>query len=341
MGNAWGLVGTALGAVSVKLQSPGLFIVSTFFFGMSVGMSFALRFAAAEVVPSHWASRSVTLVVSGGVIAAFVGPELSAVTRDMFHDDSLIYMGIFLMTGSFHMCAMICIAFVNFSDTGKGSSASAKSPPLTLGELQDLLASRHFAFPILTAVVGWAAMVMPMSLVRVVMDQLDFSTTESLRVIELHFLGMYLPGFFTGTLIQCLGHKMVCYLSVLVFAVGETIGFFPDEENDSILLWSLSLICVGVAWNLAFTASTVRLMQKGRKENKANRQAANDSLMFLLAGAGLFASSYIFKAGGSELDGWHTLNWVVVGLLGFLTVLLGFDLWLDCSVEASDEGLET
>jgi hypothetical protein len=91
----------------------------------------------------------------------------------------------------------------------------------------------------------------------------------------------------------------------------------------------VGLILVGMAWNFAFTASTVWLLQKSNPEHKASLQAANDCLMFLLAGIWLFASSYIFEAGGSGLEGWETLNWVVNGLVACMALLLLGDYVVD------------
>eukprot|EP00977_Amphora_coffeiformis_P019614 scaffold7349_cov173-Amphora_coffeaeformis.AAC.95 len=329
-GIAFGLLGTALGAISVQLSSPGLYIASTFFFGMAMGIGFALRFAAVEVVPPHWASRAVTLVVSGGVIAAFAGPESAEATRGAWGEENLTYIGVFLSTGVFNICNLICTALVSFphpkGESNGASSVSAYSKPQ---ELREMISNRQFMVPMMVAVVGWSAMGMPMSLVRVVMKQLGYSTTDSLRVIELHFLGMYFPGFFTGNLIKMFGPKAVCWASVFVFGIAQAILFLPKDESESIWLWCVGLILVGVAWNFAFTASTVWLLQKGRPDRKATLQAANDCLMFLLAGAGLFASSYIFEAGGSGLDGWHSLNWVVVGANACMAALLVLDAFLD------------
>lgn len=326
-----GLVGTALGVLSVPLSSPGLYMVSTFFFGMATGIGFAMRFAAVEVVPVHWASRAVTLVVSGGVLAAFAGPESAGATRDSFGDD-LTYLGMFFMTGVFNVGNLVATLLVQFPDGG-GASASDKqdnAATLSLQELSKMVASRHFIVPMLCAVVGWAAMGMPMSLVRIVMAQVGYRSRDSLTVIELHFLGMYAPGFFTGNLIKRFGYKAICALSVVVFAVAEVILFLPDEDEDeSILLWAFGLILVGMAWNFVFTASTVWLLQKSSPGHKASLQAANDCLMFLLAGIWLFASSYIFEAGGSGIEGWETLNWVVNGLVAFMAVLLLGDYLVD------------
>lgn len=193
-GIALSLVGTALGAISVKASSPGLYVLSAFFFGMATGLGFALRFAAVELVPPHYASRAVTLVVSGGVIAAFAGPEASAATRDSFGSD-LTYMGVFLMTGIFNVCNIVCTMLVTFPDSVAGASESSgeKSPSsmmLSRKDWRQFLTSRSFVIPMLITTCAWASMAMPMSLVRVIMGQVGYSNTESLRVIELHFLGM-------------------------------------------------------------------------------------------------------------------------------------------------------
>lgn len=329
-GTALGLLATALGAVSVKVSSPALYIISTFFFGMANGIGFSLRFAAVEVVPSRWAARAVTLVVAGGVMAAIAGPESAAATRGAFGDD-LTYIGVFLCTGIFNVCNAICMMLVTFPDrSGESNGATSVSPYANPQEVREMISRREFIVPVLVAVVGWSAMGMPMSLVRVVMAQLGYTTTDSLRVIELHFLGMYFPGFFTGNLIKIFGPKVICYASVVVFGAAQVIAFLPDEdESESIWLWSIGLILVGVAWNFAFTASTVWLLQEGRSDRKATLQAANDCLMFLFAGGWLFASSYIFEAGGSGLDGWYTLNWVVIGLNAFMAILLVLDAVLE------------
>lgn len=354
-GIALGLVGTALGALSVALSSPGLYILSTFFFGGATGLGFALRFAAVEVVPAHFSSRAVTLVVSGGVIAAFAGPESAAATRDLFDQDGLTYLGVFLMTGIFNICNLLATALVTFpppkqrqqqqhqrrpgGDNGEKTSFVSRE---NTKEICQLVGRRQFWVPMLVASGAWAAMGMPMSLVRVAMGDLGYTTTDSLRVVELHFLGMYAPGFFTGNLIKWLGAPVVCYLGVALFAVAQVVAFMQDQdESDFIWLWAAGLALVGIAWNFCFTASTVWLMQKGPADRKSTLQASNDFLMFLIAGAWLFASSYIYDAGSSNdddglLDGWYTLNWVVVGIIGCLTVLLFGDVLLD-RIEQSKE----
>lgn len=346
-GIALGLVGTVLSSASVALSSPGLYIVATAFFGMATGLGFALRFAAVEVVPAAWASRAVTLVVSGGVMAAFAGPEASAATRDVFGDD-LTWMGAMLMTGVFGICNLLATALVTFPKVAgshqpkqdafsSSSSSSLNTTPMSLADkasnIYKIIGRRQFWVPMLVATVAWAAMGMPMSLVRVAMAQLGYTSRDSLRVVEIHFMGMYAPGFFTGSLIKRFGPAVICYVGVVFFVAAQVTAFFPNpDESDSIWLWAVGLALVGIAWNFCFTASTVWLVQKGPKGDQRTLQAANDCLMFLLAGGCLFAASYIYDAGSSNdglLDGWYTLNWVVIGLNVFMAILLIADALLD------------
>jgi hypothetical protein len=337
LGIALGLVGTAIGAVSVQQSSPGLYIISTFFFGNATGLGFALRFAAVEVVPKPWASRAVTLVVSGGVLAAFAGPESAAATRDIFGDD-LTYLGVFLMTGIFNLGNLLCTYLVTFPDGGGSrarvltkedtdSTLSGSEKSSAYPDWKALVWSRHFVVPMLMAAVRWAAMVMPMSLVRVVMKQLGYSAGLPSWSLNSTFWVCTPPGSLRVTSFNALAPNIFAAWPFPFFGIGLVVVFMPKEsETESIAIWSLGLSLMGMAWNFAFTAGTVWLLQSADgPEERTILQAANDCLMFLFAGAWLFASSYIFEAGGSGMDGWVTLNWVVAGLVGCATVLLLLD----------------
>jgi MFS family permease len=142
-------------------------------------------------------------------------------------------------------------------------------------------------------------------------------------------LGMYAPGFFTGSLIQRYGPRVICSGAIVLYAVALVLMLVSKEEEDgkySIVTWTLGMILLGMGWNFGFTSATVWLTElyksPSRSHLKTPLQAANDCLMFGLAGGWIFSASYIFDAGGSGLDGWKLLNFVVVGLLAFTTIIL-------------------
>jgi MFS family permease len=338
MGIGWGMLGTAIGAAAIATSSPALLIVASGLFGCASGIGFFWRFAAVEVVPAHFAARAVTLVVSGGCIAAFAGPESAQGTQFLFGDD-LEYMGVFLMTGIFCAANIVFTLLVQFPppppspppplQQQEQEQEKDKKTPSSRTELSQILWTRQFLVPMLISTMSWAMMSVPMSLFRVAMGQVGFTSRQSLTTIELHFLGMYAPGFFTGSLIQRYGPRAVCSGAIVLYAVALVLMLVSEEEENgkySIVTWTLGLILVGMGWNFGFTGATVWLTElyeaPSRAHLKTSLQAANDCLMFGLAGGWIFSASYIFDAGGSMLDGWKLLNFVVVGLLAFTTIVL-------------------
>lgn len=129
VGIALGLLGAGLGALAIWISSPILVIVASAPLGAANGIGFYLRFAAVEVVSDRFKSLAVTLLLSGGVIAAFIGPETSQATRDLFGDD-LLYLGNYMMIGIFNLlntCFMLTVKFPSANkDASKSSSHSVK-----------------------------------------------------------------------------------------------------------------------------------------------------------------------------------------------------------------------
>jgi MFS family permease len=203
-------------------------------------------------------------------------------------------------------------------------------------QLRSLLLTRQFLIPVLLSGFAWAIMTVPMSMLRPAMHELGYTARQSLTTIEIHFLGMYSPGFVTGRLIQRYGPKRVCAAAALIFGVSLVFMLLADSEEDgSIAVWIIGLFLVGVGWNFGFTGATVwtTALYKKAPMHKEKVQAANDSIMFLIAGAWIVSASYIFEAGGSGLDGWRTLNKVVVGLLGVYVAVVVVDKCLDTAIK--------
>ncbi|GAX22618.1 hypothetical protein FisN_14Hh254 [Fistulifera solaris] len=338
-----GFVGTIICCISIVIESLAMLVIGNFFFGMATGVGFYWRFTAVELVPPHWAARAVTLVVSGGCLAAFAGPESAQATKDMFSDD-LEYMGVFVMTAVFGVLNFLFTMLVQFPEsTNPKSNAieSSHSNETNQGPaLTSILYSSDFLLPMIISGLAWSIMAVPMSVVRVAMHQVGYSVRQSLTVIEIHFLGMYSPGFVAGPLIKQYGPKKVCAMGGVLFAVSVICMLFAESEPEGNMgLWLVGLFVVGAGWNFAFTGATVWTANLYRKSpiHKEKVQAANDCLMFLFSGAWIFASSYIFEAGGSQLDGWKTMNYVVVGMLVVFFFVTGVGLHLDIAASRQAE----
>lgn len=373
VGVGFGLAGTALGCLAVAVASPGLLISATTAFGAAMGIGFYMRFAAVEVVPRHWADKAVTLVVSGGCIAAFAGPESAEGTRGIFGEEYL-YIGVFVMTGVFNVANAVFLSLVQFPDNRQQDQSTATKEPSTTEELSfgaslrdeaehssghevnaqhqhqhwsavvSILQSRNFIIPVLLSALSWIIMALPMSVLRVAMHQLGYTSRQSLLTIELHFLGMYGPGFFTGQCITRCGPRLIAMVAVSVFLIAIVILQFAVESSNTntnsggydgrdwnLTVWIVGMIAIGVGWNCAFSASTVGSTRSytSRPDCKSSIQAANDGLTFLLAGAVISCASFIYHAGGEGLEGWRFVNWCGLGFIGIMAIILGVDVGAD------------
>jgi len=348
VGVAIGLLGTCLGIVAVLYHSPPLLIVATAAFGAAMGIGFYLRFAAIEVVPSHWADKAVTLVVSGGCIAAFAGPESAQGTRGIFGEE-YEYLGVFVMTGIFNIANGVFTAMVRFPAADRKTNPSENDSQSTTihdsfdkeerwDRVKSILKSRNFMVPMLISAGSWIIMVLPMSILRVAMADAGFTSRQSLLTIELHFLCMYGPGFFSGQWIARYGPRLVSVagvsISLISFACLQLAGSAnstSNAEGTELLLWILGMALIGIGWNFSFSAGTVGSTRSytSRKDCKSAIQAANDGVTFLLTGAVICSASYIYQAGGKGLAGWRVVNWVDLGFMVVFSILLGVDLWVE------------
>lgn len=336
-GVACGLVGSVLGALSVVRRSAVALVVACGWFGMAVGVGFHLRFAALELVTAERAERAVTLVVAGGCIAAFAGPESAEAARGMFGDECE-FLGVFLVTGACNVAngAFTCLVrFPPVSNGPRDGRATSEDPQWK--QIRSVVRRRHFVVPVAISALSWIVMALPMSVLRVAMHDAGFPPRWSLLAIELHFLGMYSPGFVSGRWIAKHGPRRVSAAAVPVFlaafalmmSAGRSSGSSPP--GAAVAPWILGMVVVGFGWNLAFNASTVGLTRSyaRRPESRPLVQAANEGLTFLLAGTLICCAGAIYQAGGGGMEGWRAVNWAVLGFVALLSSVLALDVVLE------------
>lgn len=81
---------------------------------MCLPLVFRNRFAAVEITPPAYKSKAVTYVLTGGVIAAFLGPTSATYTIHIFKEDyAASFMAMFLIG----VLNQIAVSLVNFPST--------------------------------------------------------------------------------------------------------------------------------------------------------------------------------------------------------------------------------
>ena len=257
--------GSILGVGAMRFESQALLFMGCFSVGLGQGLGQFYRFAAVETCPVHLKSKAVTYVLSGGVIAAFLGPTSANETVDFV---GRAYTGSFATMAIIGILNQLTIMLVNFPQkpserntiTNKDDTGSAQLAErlLEVGQrrtVYQIISQPLFIVSCAVATLAHTIMVMLMSNVTLAMKSNDYSFGSCSLFIELHFFAMFAPGFFTGMLIKRYGTFIVSLLGGLIFA-GAIVVLVIDVQ-----IWNyiVGMILLGAGWNFSFSSGTVML----------------------------------------------------------------------------------
>jgi MFS family permease len=135
-------------------------------------------------------------------------------------------------------------------------------------------------------------------------------------VIEWHVVGMFAPGFFTGSLIRRFGVLNVILAGIVLFVLCVVIAL----NGITVAHFLLALAFLGVGWNFMYTGGTALLTEAYAPAEKARTQGINDFIVFATMAVSSAASGALVS-----MAGWETMNRAV---LPFLVVIAAGVLWL-------------
>ncbi|OUL59093.1 MFS transporter [Pseudoalteromonas ulvae] len=304
IGNCIGISGALLGWYALEQQSFLLFCIATGFIGIGIGFATLYRFAAIEACPDK-PSQAISLIMASGVVAAVIGPNL-AIWVD-HHVDSINYSATFLALAALYSLAIVLLQFVRFHSPHNTQDSGPARP------LKQIMAQESFIIAAFVAMVSYTLMNLLMTATPLAMHRHGFDLAQSALVIEWHVLGMFLPSFFTGKLIEKIGqiHTMLLGSALMLLCIG--INLLGATHHHFLL----ALFALGVGWNFMFIAATQMVSQTYQASEKAKSQAANEFLVFSMVTVSALGAGWL-----ESTVGFQTLNSVsivplclVIGLL--------------------------
>lgn len=303
-----GVAGGAIATIGVYLGALWILSLGTFFFGMYAAFAQFYRFAAGEVADDAFRARAIALVLAGGVVAALLGPALARLEGSL---PVPLYAGSFLVLAVLSALACLVLDRLRMPAQDLGDIHTAQRRPWRVVVTQPAYLGALFG-----ATTGFGVMILAMTATPIAMEHHHHDLGAAATVIQLHVLGMFLPSFFTGSLIARYGVLPVMFTGVMLLsghvlmtATGTGFGSFAS-----------ALVLLGVGWNFLYIGGTALLTTTHTPAEKSSAQATNDMTVFVVGLACSFGAAPLLQA-----FGWQTLNllllpWLALAALALLAL---------------------
>lgn len=306
-GSAIAIAGAATCSLALWLSSFPLFCIGTAVIGIYTAFGLQYRFAAAEVAAPEFRAKAISLVLAGGIGGGFLGPQASVWAKDLL---PVPFLGSFLVLSAIALVALGIQSQVRVPPPGR-DECSGRGRPLT-----QIVAQPAFVVAALSAALGYGIMNLLMTATPLAMSFCSHPFSAAAFVIEWHVVGMYAPGFFTGSLIRRMGAPRIIGIGILL--MGACVGV----ALSGIALWQFwaALVLLGVGWNFMYTGGTALLIDAYQPAEKARTQGINDVIVFTVMSISSFSSGALIGAAGWE--------WMNLGALPLLAIVAAAVLWL-------------
>jgi MFS family permease len=310
IGTLLGVAGGALIALSIAFLSFWLMCVGNVLVGMCMGFALFYRFAAADAADEAFRAKAISWVVSGGVIAALVGPELARHTRDVL--GPYLYAGSFIAIMALFAISFVLVQFLRIPRP-VAVSASGRGRPLA-----EIMAQPKFIVAALSSMVAYGVMNFIMVATPFAVEDCGFGPDATPGVIQLHALGMFAPAFVTGHLINKFGVRRILIAGAVLLA-GAVVA-----DLSGLSLWNfwIGLTLLGVGWNFLFVGGSALLTETYLPEERSRVQGINDFFVYGTVACSSFMSGWVYQT-----YGWGIINAVGIPLIGLSLLATGWLIW--------------
>ena len=308
LGALLGVAGGGAAAAGIWIASLPLLSFGTFLMGGYQAFAQFYRFAAGEVADDKFRPRAISLVMAGGVFAALAGPIVGRIGADIL---SARYAGSFLLLALVSLIAVMVLLGLR-----------VPAPP---AETEDSSAGRSwwsivsqpaYLVALFGAATGYGVMILAMTATPLAMVHHHHDLSATATVIQLHVLGMFLPSFFTGSLVVRFGTLRIMLTGVLLLA-GHVLMTLTGTGFTS---FAGALMLLGVGWNFLFIGGTALLTTAYTSAERGRAQATNDMTVFAISLVCSFSAAALHQA-----FGWQALN---MALLPWLAIAAASLIWL-------------
>jgi predicted MFS family arabinose efflux permease len=300
-----GMTGALLAAIGLGTGSFLLMCLGGLFLGNAVANMQLYRFAAVELAPTVFRAQAISYVTAGGVLAGIIGPALARFTPDLWLPT---FQASFVFVIALHAIVFVIHGFIEFPAV---KTADAEGPQRPLLEI---ISQPTYLVAAIGGMIAFGVMSFVMAASPLAIVQCGLDRTEAPVTIFVHVMGMFLPSFFTGHLINRFGIFNIMLAGSVLLIAGVVVALLGITE------WHFrgALSLNGVGWNFLFVGATTLLTTTYRPAERGKAQAFNDFMVFGTTTVASIMASVVL-----ELKGWAVLNYVALALVLVALVVIG------------------
>jgi MFS family permease len=313
LGAAPAIAGGLLATFALMQGLFWLFAASLFLIGVSGAFNQQYRFAAIDAGSPPVRTKAMSLVMAGGIFSAVIGPQTVILTTGWL--SPIAFAGTFLAAAGLGCLGLVIASLVRDVAPPRPAAtdeSASKGRPLAVIARQP-----RFIAAVICGIAAYSMMTLVMTAAPLAMVGCGLSQSDAALGIQWHVLAMFAPSFFTGRLIVRFGKDRIVIAGLALLTGCAVVGL----SGLSLAHFWITLILLGLGWNLAFIGATAMLSDTYRPEERGRVQGLND---FLVLGSAAVASLLSGKLIGGP--GWAFINMIVfpVVLVGLLALAWAF-----------------
>lgn len=308
LGLAIGIVGALISGWAIMEGDFFTYCLGAALIGIFNSFGQYYRFAAADIAEPDFRSKAISLVMAGGVVAAFTGPNLANWSSDFV--SGALFAGGYFTLALLQMIAAVVLVGLRLPRP-LAHEIHAKGRSLVVIALQP-----RFVVAVVSGMVSYGVMSLVMVATPLAMSGHGFHFSDTALVIQWHLFGMFAPSFITGYLINRFGVLNIMLIGTLLLGISAMVNLTGVTREH---FW-VALFLLGIGWNFLFVGATDLVTTTYKPEEKARAQGLNDFFVFSLVGITALSSGLI-----QNLFGWVAVN---LSVLPVILVVLVSLVWL-------------
>ena len=256
-----------LSSKAIEASSFTGFCFGIFLLGFALAAVQQFRYAAIECLGVDRAPTAASIILSGGIFAAFAGPEIAVAGKNFTETD---------YEGSFWLASLSLILASLILSMFKPAKLESADKTTSSTKFADLV-NRKFCVAIASGVIGYGVMSFVMTATPISMHHMFMHSLEETKwVVQSHIAAMFLPSLISPLLFRWLGTINMMKLGVAAFVITIVVGY----NFTSVAGFWVQLVALGIGWNFLFVAGTSLLSESYSSENALKAQAVNDGMIF-------------------------------------------------------------